>query len=47
MPIYHKENTSSSIKIGVWKITETEKELFQMLLEIGFDQSTTYQTKNS
>jgi phosphopantetheinyl transferase len=37
---------SSSIKIGLWKITETEEELFKMLLKTGFDPSTTYQTKN-
>ena len=47
MPIYQKENPSSSIKLGIWKITETEEELFKMLTKIGFDETTIYQTKNN
>lgn len=47
MPIYQKNNFSESIKVGVWKITETEEELINQLLKKGFDQRTIYQTKNN
>jgi 4'-phosphopantetheinyl transferase len=46
MPIYQTNNVSTSIKIGVWKVTETEEELLNSLLILGFDESKIYQTKN-
>ncbi len=46
MPIYQTNNVSESIKVGVWKITETEEGLLNTLLKKGFDSSTVYQTKN-
>lgn len=46
MPVYHIKNVSETIKVGVWKITETEEELLENLIEKGFDKKTVYQTKN-
>lgn len=46
MPIYQSNNVSETIKVGIWKITETEEELLKNLIDKGFDQSTIYQTKN-
>jgi 4'-phosphopantetheinyl transferase len=46
MPIYQTNNVSENIKVGVWKITESVEDLLSRLLEKGFDESTTYQTKN-
>ena len=46
MPVYQIKNISENIKVGVWKITETEEDLIKTLTCIGFDKSTIYQTKN-
>ena len=46
MPIYQINNISKTIKVGVWKIIETEEELLNTLTNIGFDKSTISQTKN-
>ena len=46
MPIYQTKNVSNSIKIGVWKITETKEELSKTLINSGFNKATLYQTKN-
>lgn len=46
MPVYQIKNISETLKIGLWKITETEDELLKTLIEKGFDPSTIYQTKN-
>ncbi|MBL4593453.1 MAG: 4'-phosphopantetheinyl transferase superfamily protein [Flavobacteriales bacterium] len=46
MPIYQINNVSKTIKVGVWKIIETEEELLNTLTNIGFDKSTISQTKN-
>lgn len=46
MPIYQINNVSETVKVGVWKITETEKKLLNTLTNKGFDQSTIYETKN-
>ena len=46
MPIYQTKNVSNSIKIGVWKITETKEELSKTLINRGFNKATLYQTKN-
>ena len=46
MPIYQLTNISETIKIGVWKITETKEELLTQFLRLGFDESTIPQNKN-
>jgi 4'-phosphopantetheinyl transferase len=46
MPIYQINNVSDSLKLGVWKITETEDELLKMFINLGFDKSNIYPTKN-
>jgi len=46
MPIYQINNVSETVKIGIWKITESEDELLNALIGKGFDESTIYQTKN-
>jgi 4'-phosphopantetheinyl transferase len=46
MPVYQIKNVSESIKVGVWKITETQENLLKTLINKGFDESTIYQTKN-
>ncbi len=46
MPVYKLKNVSSSIMVGIWKITETEGELLNMLTNKGFDESAIYQTQN-
>jgi 4'-phosphopantetheinyl transferase len=45
MSIYQLNNASESIKIGVWKITETKDELLRELLSLGFDESILPQKK--
>ena len=47
MPVYQKNNVSESIKIGIWKITESEEFLLEELLKKGFDKTESYQTKNT
>jgi len=46
MPVYQLNNVSETIKVGLWKITETEEELLNVLTNKGFDKATIYQTKN-
>jgi len=46
MPIYQKKNISASIKIGIWKITEMENELFNLMLNLGFDKAAISKTNN-
>ncbi len=46
MPVYQIKNVSESIKVGVWKITETEEELLNSLINNGFNKKAVYQTKN-
>jgi 4'-phosphopantetheinyl transferase len=46
MPVFQVKNISKDINIGIWKITETEDELLKILIDKGFDKSTSYQTKN-
>lgn len=46
MPVYQINNISKTIKIGVWKITETEEDLLKSLLNKGFDETTIFQTNN-
>jgi phosphopantetheinyl transferase len=45
MPIYQLNNVSETIKIGVWKITETKKQLLEQLSTVGFNESTIPQKK--
>ena len=46
MPIYQTKNVTKSIKIGIWKITETKEELSKTIINRGFNKATLYQTKN-
>jgi len=46
MPIYQTNNVSANLKIAVWRITETERELLNKLMTLGFEQSSIFQTKN-
>jgi 4'-phosphopantetheinyl transferase len=46
MPVYQIKNVSDYIKVGIWKITETEDELLNILISKGFDDSSIIQTKN-
>jgi phosphopantetheinyl transferase len=46
MPIYQSNNVSEAIKVGVWKITETEAELLNSFIQLGFDEKAITQTKN-
>jgi len=46
MPVYQINNVSETIKVGVWKITETEDELSNTFIDKGFEKKSTYQTKN-
>ena len=46
MPLHQINNVSENIKVGVWKITETQEELLNILIEKGFDTESIYQTKN-
>jgi len=46
MPIYQTNNVSETIKVAVWKITETEAELLNKMMLLGFEQGSIYQTKN-
>ena len=46
MPIYQITNVSKTIKVAVWKITETEEVLLKELSTKGFDKNEIYQTKN-
>ncbi len=46
MPIYQINNVSETIKVGVWKITESEEVLLELLIKTGFKQQDIYQTKN-
>lgn len=46
MPIYQLNNVSETIMVGVWEITETEYELVNHLILLGFDKKSIPQTKN-
>lgn len=46
MPIYQTTNVSESVKVALWKITESEEELQENLIKIGFKPQKIYQTKN-
>jgi len=46
MPVYQIKNVSETIKVGVWKITETEEELLEAFINKGFNKDAIYQTKN-
>ena len=46
MPIYQTNNVSETIKVAVWRITETEDELLNKLMNLGFESASIYQTKN-
>jgi len=46
MPIYQIKNVSETIKIGVWKITETEEALLITYISRGFDEAKTHKTQN-
>lgn len=46
MPIYQSNNVSEAIKVGVWKITETETELLNSFIQLGFDEKDIPLTKN-
>lgn len=47
MPIFQVINISEEINVAIWKITETEEELLNILINKGFDRTTIYQTKNT
>lgn len=47
MPIYQINSYSKHIKVGVWKISETEKELIKLLHLKGFNTNTILQTQNT
>jgi len=46
MPIYQTNNISDNLKIAIWKITETEDELTNELVLVGFELNSIYKTKN-
>ena len=46
MPIYQTNNVSEYLKIGVWKITETEEELLSSFINKGFPKSTIFPWQN-
>ena len=46
MPIYQTNKVSEAIKVAVWRITETEDELLNKLMNLGFEPASIYQTKN-
>ena len=46
MPIYQTKNVSETLKVAVWRITETENELLNQLMALGFEPTSIYQTKN-
>jgi 4'-phosphopantetheinyl transferase EntD len=47
MSLYQSKKISKNTQIGIWKITETEKELSSLYLEAGFDSKSILQTKNN
>ncbi len=46
MPIYQINNVSESVKVALWKITESEESLINSVIKKGYKNSEIYKTNN-
>lgn len=46
MPVYQTREISDTIRLGVWKISETTDELLQEFIHIGFDRTGIFRSPN-